>query len=244
MRIALVQAHHPYGLFTHVHPLGLMMIASSARSAGFDDLHLIDMKVERLGTGDALERLEELQPDWVGISATDNYEFLARPFTPAPGVSFPVGGYKFRDAEVTYTLGMQHRFSGTFTVRAGEYFSGTIRSVGFRQGRVGLTERFSLEPSLSVNWIDTPQGAFRTDLAVSRVSYSFTPRMFLSGLIQYNSSTDTISNNLRLRWEYSPGSELFVVYTEDRLTDPLRPDRFSELRNRGFVVKMNRLFRF
>ena len=182
--------------------------------------------------------------DRVGISATDNYEFLARPFTPAPGVSFPVGGYKFRDAEVTYALGAQRRLSGTFTVRVGEYFSGNIRSVGFRQGRVKLTERFSLEPSVSVNWIDTPHGSFRTDLAVSRVNYSFTPRMFLSGLIQYNSSTDTISNNLRMRWEYSPGSELFVVYTEERITEPLRPDRFSGLRNRGFVVKMNRLFRF
>ena len=182
--------------------------------------------------------------DRVGISATDNYEFLARPFTPAPGVSFPVGGYKFRDAEVTYALGAQRRLSGTFTVRVGEYFSGNIRSVGFRRSRVKLTERFSLEPSVSVNWIDTPHGSFRTDLAVSRVNYSFTPRMFLSGLIQYNSSTDTISNNLRMRWEYSPGSELFVVYTEERITDPLRPDRFSELRNRGFVVKVNRLFRF
>ena len=78
----------------------------------------------------------------------------------------------------------------------------------------------------------------------SRVTYTFTPRMFFSGLFQYNSSTDTISNNFRLRWEYSPGSELFVVYTEDWDTDPLRPDRFSELRNRGFVVKVNRLFRF
>ncbi len=69
MRIAFIQAHHPYGQFTHVHPLGLMMIASSARAAGFGDLHLIDMKVERLGTDDAVERLEALQPDWVGISA-------------------------------------------------------------------------------------------------------------------------------------------------------------------------------
>jgi hypothetical protein len=47
-----------------------------------------------------------------------------------------------------------------------------------------------------------------------------------------------------LRWEYSPGSELFVVYSEDRNTDPLMPDRFSEINNRGFVVKVNRLFRF
>ena len=82
------------------------------------------------------------------------------------------------------------------------------------------------------------------DLAVARVSYSFTPRMFFSGLIQYNSASNTVSNNLRLRWEYAPGSELFVVYTEDRETDPLMPNRYTELRNRGFVVKVNRLFRF
>ena len=38
--------------------------------------------------------------------------------------------------------------------------------------------------------------------------------------------------------------ELFVVYTEEQNTDPLRPDRYTELRNRGLVVEVNRLFRF
>ena len=182
--------------------------------------------------------------DRVGVSVADNYELLVEPFDAGPGVTLPVGGYGFRDVEATYSRGAQHRLSGTFTVRVGEYFNGDIRSVGFSRGRVELTPQLSVEPTVSINWIDTPQGAFRTDLVVSRVTYTFTPRMFISGLIQYNSSTDTISNNLRLRWEYRPGSELFVVYTEDRDTDPLRPDRFSELRNRGLVVKVNRLFRF
>ena len=183
--------------------------------------------------------------DRMGISVADNYEFLPEPFTPGPDdVAFPVGGYSFFDVEGTYSPGAQRRLNGTLTVRAGDYFNGNIRSVGFRQGRMEITQRFSLEPSVSVNWIDSPQGSFRTDLIVSRVNYTFTPRMFFSGLIQYNSGSNTVSNNLRLRWEYSPGSELFVVYTEDRETDPLRPNRFSDLRNRGFVVKMNRLFRF
>jgi hypothetical protein len=75
-----------------------------------------------------------------------------------------------------------------------------------------------------------------------RVNYTFTPRMFLSGLLQYNSSNETFSTNLRLRWEYQPGSELFVVYTEDRDTDVL--GRLSRLANRGLVVKVNRLVRF
>ena len=182
--------------------------------------------------------------DRVGVSVADNYELLVEPFEPGPGVTLPVGGYRFRDVEATFSPGAQRRLTGTFTIRVGEYFSGDIRSVGFSRGRLALTQQLSVEPTLSVNWIDTPQGAFRTELVVSRVTYTFTPRMFFSGLIQYNSATDTISNNLRLRWEYSPGSELFVVYTEEQDTDPLRPDQFSELRNRGLVVKVNRLFRF
>ena len=203
------------------------------------DFGIVETRQSQLGFSTELEN-----SDRFGVSVADNYEFLHREFTPGPDeVAFPVGGYQFFDVEGTYSPGAQRRLNGRFTVR-GDYFNGTIRSVEFRQGRMEVTERLSLEPSVSVNWIDSPQGSFRTDLLVSRVNLSFTPRMFFSGLIQYNSSTNTVSNNLRLRWEYSPGSELFVVYTEDRETDPLRPDRFSELRNRGFVVKVNRLFRF
>jgi hypothetical protein len=182
--------------------------------------------------------------DRVGASVVDTYELLMDEFGPGPGVTVPVGGYRFRDVEANYRLGTQRRFSGTFTVRAGEYFTGSIHSVGFSRARLEVTPQLSVEPSVSVNWVDTPQGSFRADLVVSRVTYTFTPRMFLGGLVQYNSATDTFSNNLRFRWEYSPGSELFVVYTEDQNTDPLRPNRFSELRNRGFVVKVNWLFRF
>ena len=68
--------------------------------------------------------------------------------------------------------------------------------------------------------------------------------MFVSALVQYNSSSDSLSTNVRLRWEYTPGSELFIVYNEDRDTEVLMPDRVSAIRNRAFVVKVNRLFRF
>jgi hypothetical protein len=65
--------------------------------------------------------------------------------------------------------------------------------------------------------------------------------MFVSSLVQYNSGSDTFSSDVRLRWEWAPGSELFVVYTEARDTDVL--ERWSELVNRGLVVKVNRLLR-
>jgi hypothetical protein len=65
--------------------------------------------------------------------------------------------------------------------------------------------------------------------------------MFVSGLVQYNSGSDSFSSDVRLRWEWAPGSELFLVYSEARDTDVL--DRWSELVNRGFVIKVNRLLR-
>ena len=83
--------------------------------------------------------------------------------------------------------------------------------------------------------------SFTTTLVSNRATFTVTPKMFFSGLVQFNSSTKAMSSNLRLRWEYNPGSELFVVYTDERDT-ALRG--FPELKNRAFVVKFNRLFRF
>ena len=50
------------------------------------------------------------------------------------------------------------------------------------------------------------------------MTYSMTPLMFVSALIQYNSGINAVSTNARFRWEYRPGSELFVVYNEERNT--------------------------
>ena len=181
--------------------------------------------------------------DRLTLTRMDNYELLREPFSPAKDVTLPIGGYDFTEYSVTYLLGQQHRANGQVAVRRGGYFNGDITSVDFSAGYVELTRHLSIEPTVSFNWIDLPQGSFRTDLTVARVNYTFTPRMFFAGLLQYNSSTDTVGANLRFRWEYTPGSELFVVYTEDRDTLGLRPDRSTFLRNRGFVVKINRLFR-
>ena len=180
------------------------------------------------------------------FTASDNYELLVRPFTlPGADFSIPVGGYGFADAQFAYVIGQQRRINGQVAVRRGAYFGGDLTTVELSQGRVSLLPQMSLDSTLSFNWVDTPYGKFQTNLAVTRVNYAFNPRMFFSGLLQYNSASNSFGSNLRLRWEYSPGSELFVVYTDDRdVTGGLRPDRGWDLRNRGFVVKFNRLFRF
>ncbi len=184
--------------------------------------------------------------DQLTFTATDNYELLVEPFSP-PGADFliPVGSYSFADYQVAYAIGQQRRVNGQVALRRGDYFGGALTSLELSQGRIAVLPQMSVEPTVSFNWIDTPFGEFQSNLAVTRVNYAFSPRMFFSGLLQYNSADNSFSSNLRLRWEYSPGSELFVVYTDDRdITNGFRPDRGLDLRNRGFVVKFNRLFRF
>jgi len=59
--------------------------------------------------------------------------------------------------------------------------------------------------------------------------------------VQFSSADNAFSSNLRFRWEYLPGSEIFFVYTDERDTTA---SGFPLLRNRAFVVKINRLLRF
>ncbi|MCY4030113.1 MAG: hypothetical protein OXH75_27865, partial [Acidobacteria bacterium] len=94
---------------------------------------------------------------------------------------------------------------------------------------------------IPVHPVRPPLGQAAIPVGTSRVTYTPTPRMFFGGLVQYNSSNSSLSTNLRLRWEYQPGSELFVVYNDQRDT-ALRGTPFLE--NRAFIVKLTRLFRF
>src|SRR5690606_23268859 len=117
----------------------------------------------------------------------------------------------------------------------------TRRSVEVAGARINGSTHFFLEPGVSLNWVDLEEGSFTTHLLTTRLTYSFNPRMFVAGLAQYNSSNQVLGANLRLRWEYAPGSELFVVYTDDRSGDPF--ERFPDLTRRSLVVKVTRMFR-
>ncbi len=124
---------------------------------------------------------------------------------------------------------------------AGQFYDGRLASIGYSGGRIELSPQLSLEPGASVNRIVLPEGRFTTRLVSNRVTYTITPRAFLSGLLQYNSSGSTLSTNLRFRWEYRPGSEVFLVYTDERDTT-MRG--YPGLKNRAVVAKINRLFLF
>ena len=186
-------------------------------------------------------RIEFFNSDSFQVSYDDGFERLPAVFRIARGVNIPAGGYDQNTARVQYSLGNQHLASGTVFVEHGAFYEGDRTAFGYSGARVKLNPRFSMEPGLSINKVDLPYGAFTTKLVSTRATYTISPRAFTSGLVQYNSSNNSFSTNLRLRWEYQPGSELFVVYNESR--DTLPPGD-PDLQGRTFVVKVNRLLRF
>jgi hypothetical protein len=179
--------------------------------------------------------------DKVSVNYTNTFEFLPAPFLIGGVVTLPVGGYDFNQVRLNYNMGQQRAVSANLSAAHGSFYNGDKTTFSIARGRVPVTNQLSVEPTYSFNRVNLIEGRFRTHLAGSRVTYTATPLMFASALVQYNSGTRTVSTNARLRWEYQPGSELFVVYNEERDT---LVRSFPGLRDRTLIVKVNRLFRF
>ena len=61
---------------------------------------------------------------------------------------------------MTYELGQQRRVSGRLSVATGTFYDGNKKEANFTSGRVALSARVSIEPGVTMNWIDLPQGSF------------------------------------------------------------------------------------
>lgn len=206
-------------------------------------INYVTNNTNRLDTRDlqANFQTEFTNSDVAGVTYSDSFDRPIRPFEVAPGFTIPIGSYDFHTVQLSYTAGQQRKISGSLVYEAGTYYSGDRQSFSVNAARLEVTPQISIEPSLSLNFIDLPQGSLRATVLRTRATYTLTPRMFVSGIVQYNSTGSSVGSNVRLRWEYAPGSELFVVYTDEYDSAP--PVGVAALRNRAFVIKLNRLFR-
>ena len=143
-------------------------------------------------------------------SYTDNFERLVRPFAIAPTVTLPVGSYSFSTTRIGYVAGQQRRYSGEVVYEFGPFYNGDRKTVSLNTGRIQVTPQVSLEPSFSVDWVNLREGTFTAKVVRNRATYTLTPRIYVSGIVQYNSTNASVGSNLRFRWEYRPGSEIFV----------------------------------
>ncbi|MBA3272217.1 MAG: carbohydrate binding family 9 domain-containing protein [Acidobacteria bacterium] len=166
-------------------------------------------------------------------------EGVRTPFEIYPGIFVPPGTYEHKEAQVVLMTNQGAPVSVNVQTFVGGFFGGDRVTVNPTL-RMRLGEALSAEVSYQRNDVDLPVGSFITNLVRSRVSYSFNPRTFVQGLVQYNDRADLWSMNFRFGWLQAANTGLFIVYTDTRgLYDLLeRPERTD----RSLIVKFSRMF--
>ena len=189
--------------------------------------------------GLAAFRVDLNNGDQVKVEYHRDNEVLDSPLTVGPGASIAPGEYAFQGISTLYYLGPRHWLSGRVNVDHGSFYGGHKTEFGLTS-RLDLGARFGVEPRVLVDWVTLPHTRFTSTLVGGRVSFTATPRLSVASLVQYNSNAASLATNVRFRWEYIPGSDLYVVYTDNR---DATPSGFPELDRRSFAVKITRMFR-
>jgi hypothetical protein len=167
-------------------------------------------------------------------------EGVRTPFEIYPGIFVPPGTYEHKEAQIVLMTNQGAPISLNMQTFVGGFFGGDRVTLNPTL-RMRAGETLSTELSYSRNDVDLPWGEFTTNLVRTRLSYSFNPRTFVQGLVQYNDRADLWSMNFRFGWLQAANTGLFIVYTDTHgLYDlfPTRPQRTD----RSLIVKFSRMF--
>jgi hypothetical protein len=178
--------------------------------------------------------------DAFNVDYTHTYERLPARFVINPGTTVAAGVYTYDNVNLRYTIGQQRPVSGRLSAARGALYDGTKTEAGYT-GRIAVRPQFAVEPAIALNWVRLPVGDFEAPVISTRIIFTPNTRTALTSLVQYNGSSHLLSSSIRLRWEYRPGSEIFLVYSDGRDTTTTG---YPGLLNRSVALKATRLLRF
>jgi len=175
--------------------------------------------------------------DSITLNRNTRFERLDSDFGIRSGIDIPAGDYSFNDWNLSVRTSGGRRLSGNASVTSGDFWTGTQR-----QTSLGLRFRQSIYFTSRADWsrnkVDLAEGSFNADLVGLRLSFAFSPQIFIENFVQYNTSSDTISSNIRFRFLHHPLSDFFIVYNERRGVNG------NELLDRSLIIKLTNLFTF
>lgn len=154
-------------------------------------------------------------------------------------VFIPNGLYHFARHQLTYGSGQDNRFTYNFFERFGGYYGGTLNEFRVR-ANYRPTARFSLAASQTWDRFRLPltNGNFSVVLASLQGNYSFNRFLTFTTLIQMDTSdTQAVNANLRLRYNYRPDSDFYVIYNVGTQFASLAPANPPQIRETRFAIK-------
>ena len=178
--------------------------------------------------------------DWengyrIDTALQGTWEGFREPFEIYPGVIVPVGEHGGLGFRMNSNTDTRKRAFARLRWDVGTFLTGTQNSPNL-QVVIRHGGQFTVDTNWTYRSISLPEGAFHTNLGNMRVTYNFTPSVFIQSLVQYNDRTDRWSTNLRFHLLETAGTGLFVVYNNTESLEGLGPI------NRAFIVKYVRQF--
>ena len=164
------------------------------------------------------------------------HEGVLEPFDIVRGVTVDPGEYDHEELSVFFNTDRSAPFTFATGLVAGGFFGGDRFSISptvtYRH-----RERFKTELSWNHTDVDLPSGSFTINLTSLRLTYSFTPKISVQALIQYNERDELVSTNFRFAWLQSANAGLYLVYNEveDELNFAGRP-------RQELILKYSRIF--
>jgi len=163
---------------------------------------------------------------------------LLEPFEIIAGVFVPAGSYSGGEIEIEFNTNLSAPISFHMESKFGKRFGGDriaiTPTLRYRGGESFIAELGGVYTSFELPYVG---GDFDVTLARLKLSYSFTSKMNLQAVFQYEDETDTLSTNLRFSLLRTASSGLYLVYNEFE-------ERMAGLgpAQREIVIKYNYLF--
>jgi hypothetical protein len=178
---------------------------------------------------------------YVEFSANPNFERIEQPFAIDPTATLPAGGYSWNEWTVKGQTDLSRPISLVYVATTGGFWNGTQKTVS---GTLAVKPSYRFSTSLGLQRtqasLDAPDVDFTRTLITGRTNYSFTTRMFLDALLQYDPRQKRLNANVRFNLIHHPLSDLYIVYNEQRVTDPADPRPAG----RSIIVKATQTLAF
>jgi hypothetical protein len=176
----------------------------------------------------------------VSYAVAHEFERLFEPFHIHPGITIPIGEYSHLRHVASLSGPTNKVISYALSYDTGGFYSGSSDQIV-----ASLTWKKSASLTTSVEfrqyWVRLAEGDFDTTLALVRLNLFFTPKISLTNFVQYDTDSENIGLQSRLRWILKPGQEMYVVFNHQWQEDAL--DRFKTLSS-DLRAKVNYTIRF
>jgi hypothetical protein len=170
---------------------------------------------------------------------------LTTPFNIYKNVNIPVGVYNWTRHQLTYGSPQDRRWMVQLYERFGSYYNGRLNELRVRAGyRASERLSFSIGPQWNRFRLPIADGNFSVVFGALETDYAFSRFLSLSTILQVDTAnTQAASANIRLRWNYRPDSDLYVIYTAGQKFASLAAVNPAQFYENRFVVKYTYSFR-